>query len=401
MTEIFGDILGVIASVGSIAGGSYTTYRWYMRKHSNIIYYKKYCEYNFLYFKSFVNKLIYKNISKPLPDGRFINYDLALKNGSYANDVETVNLKFSSKIIKYLLPYKREIDYIIDSDSKIQITGNQLLERFELEKELKDSTDPVLKEFISAKPTTTDGPAIRMKSFVKVNENTYQCELQQASYFDQVRTNLTLDVPIKFDETVRILDMDSSKRLKDLSESVMANTIGVSAIWFTECRNIDKSDRLRFYLRPRRESTGVFSNMLGTVSGVVEPPPNNIFTESTLEEFMIKEIRREFYQETGYDHYLHEHSMSEETVKIIPLAFMRELTRGGKPQFFFAINTPYATERELAKYFKLSYNGKEEFYSDFRSRFVIYNLSPETMVNLMLTYKYIQRKQNLPYIDFA
>ena len=53
------------------------------------------------------------------------------------------------------------------------------------------------------------------------------------------------------------------------------------------------------------------------------------------------------------------------------------------------------------EYFKISYNGKEEFYSDMRSRFMMYGLSPETMTNLILAYKYIQRNQRLDYVDFS
>lgn len=65
------------------------------------------------------------------------------------------------------------------------------------------------------------------------------------------------------------------------------------------------------------------------------------------------------------------------------------------------IVTPYVPERVLSKYFKISYNGKEEFYSDMRSRFMMYGLSPETMTNLILAYRYIQRNQRLDYVDFS
>lgn len=399
--DFWGEILAAIASAGTVLGGAYTTVKWYRRRHSSVVYFKYYCEHSFFYFKSFVNKLVHKSISRPLPDGRYINYALAIKNRFYAKDVTSVRLRFLSKVILYQLPYKEEIDYIASPDSRIFIKNPVLYERFELSEELRNLTDPILENFISEKPNTTDGPALRMQSFFKLDDYKYQCNLQLASYFDQVRTNLTLDVPIQFDETVRIADLGKDRSVRDLSESIMANTIGVSAVWFIEDRNGDKNNRLRFFLRPRRKTTGVFTDMLGTISGVVEPPANNVFTEGTLEEYMIKEIRREFYQETGYDLYMRDNSLTEDDVTIIPLAFMRELTRGGKPQFFFAITTPYVTERAMSKYFKLSYNGREEFYSDIRSRFMMYKLSPETMVNLMLTYKFIQRKQNLEYIDFS
>lgn len=152
---------------------------------------------------------------------------------------------------------------------------------------------------------------------------------------------------------------------------------------------------------PRRKTTGVFTDMLGIISGVVEPPADGVFLEKTLEEYVEKEIRREFYQETGYAKYMERRGLDETCVSIFPLAFARELTRGGKPQFFFAINTPYIDEKEMADFFELSFNGQEEFYNDFRSRFVMYRLSPETLSNLLFAYSYIQRKQKLGYIDLS
>ena len=398
---VFGDILAVIASVGSVVGGTCTAFRWYRRKHDDVLYFKHYCEQNFMYFKSFVDKLVYKTISRPLPDSRFINYDLALKNGFYANDVMKVDARFGSDVQSYQIPYKSEIDYLADPQARILIEDSRISGRFTMDPQLTADTDVALNKFLKVKPNTTDGPTMRMKSFVKDGDSTYRCVLQAASYFDQVRTNLTLDEPFSLGETVRIADLGTEGHLKDLSESIMANTIGVSAVWVMECDDKGKNDRLRFFLRPRRGTTGVFTDMLGTISGVVEPPVDGAFEETSLEDYLMKEIRREFYQESGFNRYLADNSLSEEVVKICPLAFMRELTRGGKPQFFFMIVTPYVPERVLSKYFKISYNGKEEFYSDMRSRFMMYGLSPETMTNLILAYRYIQRNQRLDYVDFS
>lgn len=401
MAGKFGEIVALITGIGTIVGGTLTACKWYAKRHADIMHFKHYCEQNFFYFKKFAGKLVKKCVSRPLPDSRFINYDLALKNGYYANDVHEVSLRFETEVLPYGLPYKMEVDYVKDPASRIQIKDSSLSGRFEMDAALRADTEAVLKEFLTAKPKTTDGPTLRMKSFTKSDDSTYVCELQASSYFDQVRTNLTLDVPYRLGETVRIADLGENGHLKDLSDSIMANTVGVSAIWVMECPNQDKDNRLRFFLRPRRGDNGVFTDMLGTISGVVEYPASKTFETPWLEDYLMKEIRREFYQESGFNGYIKDNSLSEDVVQIIPLAFMRELTRGGKPQFFFAITTPYVPERVISKYFKMSFNGREEFYSDFRSRFLVYNLSPETMTNMVLAYKYIQRNQKLNYIDFA
>lgn len=395
------DILEVLTGSVAVVTAGYSSYRWLKRRSSVFLFFKRYCERRFFYFRSFVNKLIQKNISRPLPDGRFINYALALRNGFYAKDVAAVKLKFFNKTVDYQMPYKIIHNYITDPESRILIKGGDSSERFVMDAKIKSLTDPVLNEFLSLKPNTTDGPALRMKSLSVLEDGNLQCELQNASYFDQVRTNLTLDVPLNFEDTIRIIDLGEQNSLKEFSDSIMANTIGVSAVWFTECPNVDKDNRLRFFLMPRRKTTGVFTDMLGIISGVVEPPADGVFLEKTLEEYVEKEIRREFYQETGYAKYMERRGLDETCVSIFPLAFARELTRGGKPQFFFAINTPYIDEKEMADFFELSFNGQEEFYNDFRSRFVMYRLSPETLSNLLFAYSYIQRKQKLGYIDLS
>ena len=395
------DILEIVTGVGAVGAATLGSYKWLKRRSSVFLFFKKYCEHRFFYFRSFVNKLIQKNIAHPLPDGRFINYSLALRNGFYAEDVTSVRLKFFSRLVDYQMPYKIEIDYISDPDTRLFISKGQCFDRFRLDDNLLALTEPILNEFLMEKPNTTDGPALRLKSITKDKSGSWLCELQRASYFDQVRTNLTLDIPLNFEDTMRILDLSDVRGLKSLNDSVMANTIGVSAIWFTQCPNEDKHDRIRFFMMPRKKTTGVFSDMLGTISGVVEPPVNDIFDVETLEDYAVKEIIREFYQETGYDKYMEQKELTESCFSVIPLAFTRELARGGKPQFFFAINTPYVDEKHVAECFEMSFNGKEEFYNDLRSRFVMYKLSPETLTNLLLTYKYLQRKQKLDYIDLC
>ena len=91
--------------------------------------------------------------------------------------------------------------------------------------------------------------------------------------------------------------------------------------------------------------------------------------------------------------------MSESVVEVVPLMFVRELIRGGKPQFFFLIVTPEISESQLMPFFKKSYNGTEEFRSAIDSRMFNYSLSPETQTNLIYALRYIQRNHHLDFID--
>ena len=137
--------------------------------------------------------------------------------------------------------------------------------------------------------------------------------------------------------------------------------------------------------------TGVFYNSLGSISGVVEPPENDVFDVDTLEEYIKRELLREFHEENPAAKFF----FKENDIEIKPLAFVRELTRGGKPQFMFVIKTPYIDDSIMAKHF----NKSLEFDDSMISRLKLYDLSPETYVNYLYALSYIQKDEYLHYID--
>lgn len=394
------EIIGALASVFAILGGLFVANRYFHRiwRHSGK-YMNEYTRHTFFYPLSFAAKILQKNVFEPLGESQFINYAAALSKDFYSNDVAQVKLKIGKNIKQLDLPYKEIIDYIAHPDTRTVIKGGKIESRFDLGERYMALTQPNFDEFLRERPKTTNGPALRLKSLTSTGENAYECVLQRAGYHDQVRTNLTLDLPIGLGMSMRTEDLSASKQLRPLEESVLANTIGVSAIWVTPCRKGDKKSRHQVFLRPRRKQTGVYYDMLGTVSGVVEVPDNDTFACETLEEYASSEIIREFYQETGYKQYLDSKSLPETVVQVVPLMFVRELIRGGKPQFFFLIVTPEISESELTPFFNHSYNGTEEFRSNIDARMINYRLSPETQTNLIYALRYIQRFQHLDFVD--
>lgn len=394
------EIIGALASVFAILGGLFVANRYFHRiwRHSGK-YMNEYTRHTFFYPLSFAAKILQKNVFEPLGESQFINYAAALSKDFYSNDVAQVKLKIGKAIKELDLPYKEIIDYIAHPDTRTVIKGGKIESRFDLGERYMALTQPNFDEFLRERPKTTNGPALRLKSLTATGDRTYECVLQRAGYHDQVRTNLTLDLPIGLGMSMRTEDLSASKQLRPLEESVLANTIGVSAIWVTPCRKGDKKSRHQVFLRPRRKQTGVYYDMLGTVSGVVEVPDDDTFTCETLEEYASSEIIREFYQETGYKQYLDSKSLPETVVQVVPLMFVRELIRGGKPQFFFLIVTPEISESELTPFFNHSYNGTEEFRSNIDARMINYRLSPETQTNLIYALRYIQRFQHLDFVD--
>lgn len=398
--KTIGEIIAIAGGIISIAGVIPVVTRHIIRQwHRKGRYMSEYAKHSFFYPLSFAKKILRKNIELAYGESEFINYASALVKNYYSDDVTKIKLMIGKIITELDLPYKEIINYITHPEASTAIKDRCIDSRFELGKKYLELTQANFDDFVRAKPKTTDGPALRLQSLRQVEGDKYECVLQSAGYFDQVRTNLSLDYPIDLGRSMRTEDLTNNKQLKPLHESILANTIGVSAIWVTPRKHRGKKLQYQVFLRPRSRQTGVFYDMLGTVSGVVEPPANDEFAYDTLEEYAKKEITREFYEETGYNEYMVSKSLPENKIKVVPLAFTRELIRGGKPQFFFLIITPEISDTELSIYFKKSFNGAEEFRNNIDSRIINYRMSPETQTNFLYALAYIQRFEKLEYID--
>lgn len=163
------------------------------------------------------------------------------------------------------------------------------------------------------------------------SNSSLRVEIQRAWYFDQVGTNLTLDwasgyVPKAMepceDATIRsCVESPVDGRLRPLQDSVLANTLGVAAFVLTNDQQL--------LIPIRGKDQAIFSEGVGkfhcSASGVCKWQEALGFGETTFDLFvegMHAEIKREL-------------NLPRETYDLIPLAFARELPRGGKPQLFF------------------------------------------------------------------
>lgn len=389
--SVFNSAYTVITIIISILGGIIALYKRYTKNKKNLDIYLNYVKNRFFFPLSFVKIIISK--CRILQDSDFINYSIALNNGYYSKSTKWINVKIGSEIKKIEIPYSEIINYIENPESSIKIIDSNLGEQYSLSNDIIEKTEDILAEFLSKKPKTYNGRTLRFQFLKQIDTSNFECILQPATYFDQIRTNLTLDMPLKGDEekSIRIIDLEKDKVLKPLSYSIMANTIGVSAVWYTTVPQKEKRNGIQFFLKPRKLDTGVFYNSLGSISGVVEPPENDVFDVDTLEEYIKRELLREFHEENPAAKFF----FKENDIEIKPLAFVRELTRGGKPQFMFVIKTPYIDDSIMAKHF----NKSLEFDDSMISRLKLYDLSPETYVNYLYALSYIQKDEYLHYID--
>ena len=321
----------------------------------------------------------------------------------YPDAFTSVTLGIDSERKTVELPYKEVINFVKHPTTSITISSPRVEKKFIMRPELIEATKDVEAEFIKERKCK-DEPHPRISSLVRVSENLYECCIEEASYFQQIRTNLTLDYPLEIkgvdgDITLRTYDQRPYKCLPEFADSCLSNTIGVSAIWM-----MGKPGRRHVFLLPRKKSVGIFTTKLGIPSGSVEMPKDSCFDTNSLVDFLTLDIAREFAEETGlcgknidinkFSKPVPKPTMIEH-MEIIPLAFVRELLRGGKPQMFFLILTPEIPIKTLKKSFRRSL-GTEEFDNSLLTKAIP---SSETMCNYIYALKYLNKNSDLPFLS--
>lgn len=367
--------------------------------------YKKYKELRKKYFYcGYIHSA--EGINKKIADIDFLkfektdNLDGTWLREWYLNDMREMRIRDEKEQRKIKIPYKELVNFIENPDTKITISEPVITREFELLSGLKEATDYIENEVLKKKPGTTNDYHPSMSSFEPDGKGGYTCSFEKTSYFKQIRTNLSLDRPIDMpgigETTLRKIGLKGIakyQRLPSLSDSCLANVVGVSAIW---CMGSDGNRK--YYLLPRKGSVGVYEKKLGMPSGDADCPSHDEFQSDSLVDFLKAEMLREFAEETGiadidmkqyvYSHPLDVNKIGLYTkVEIIPLAFLREMLRGGKPQMFFLIRTEEIPYETLHRCFRLS-QGRREFNS--RS-FTDATLSTEVACNYLYAKAYLQQ----------
>lgn len=175
----------------------------------------------------------------------------------------------------------------------------------------------------------------RVASFQLLN-SVPQFDLQLASYFDQVGTNLTLDYRLAAPlisnanacSTVREWDISQAQvqygSLPSFKQSQLANTIGVS-IGITAHTKDGKKVILK---RKRSSKVAVYANTWSTPFGFALALEQDAVRNKVLpiEDLIRRDYNHEFAEELGLQFL--------DFTPPRPIAFCRDLLRGGKPQFF-------------------------------------------------------------------
>lgn len=175
----------------------------------------------------------------------------------------------------------------------------------------------------------------RVFSF-KIRKAIPHYELQCAFYYDQVGSNLSLDYKLptslvvngKNCSTVREWDLLQSQMpnsdLPSFEKSKLANTIGVTIGVSAKTKNGKKV----ILKRKRSSKVAVYANMWSNPFGFALALENDypLNTELKIEDLIRRDYNHEFATELGLEY--------SDFNPPQPIAFCRDLLRGGKPQFF-------------------------------------------------------------------
>lgn len=180
----------------------------------------------------------------------------------------------------------------------------------------------------------------RSARLAAVDRATATLRLQEASYFDQIATNLSADTvsgalidPItrRAVGTLREgIEAPEQGRLRPLERSAMANTLGVAAVLFTR-EGMPLLRRRNSHLGSINMTRGIHCS----VSGVLELPPGFRRGQSGGFEVLAYGMRHEIAQELA---------LAPHEYRLFPVALARELPRLGKPQLFFLIECDLETD---------------------------------------------------------
>lgn len=157
--------------------------------------------------------------------------------------------------------------------------------------------------------------------------------IQLANYFDQIATNLTLDWAsgvLGEDESLTIRNNYEKAHdglLPPLMSSILANTLGVAAI-------IVNPNTKEVLIPIRGNEQAIMVEGVGkfhcSASGVFACDESENIKNTLSFDFFSQGMEKEIESEIG---------LKPEQYDLIPLAFTRELVRGGKPQLFFIAET--------------------------------------------------------------
>jgi len=244
-------------------------------------------------------------------------------------------------------PYQILFDYRANPSrgwGTVECTGD-----YEFPEVLRNHREAMIHQLRKKGRLYGDSRCPRVSKFDVKEDGKIVYRVENAFYYDQVGTNLSLDykgafpVPgsMEIATTVRGWDVLNAGvargELPALEQSRLANTLGV-AVAVTA---VNKRGNISLLRRLRRKKLAVYGNMWGVpLSFAVKLEGEKLETGSSTPLASLLSLNTEILREMG----MHRDDFADPT----PLAFCRDLGRGGKPQLFFEMRAKVPFE-EIVK----------------------------------------------------
>jgi len=270
-------------------------------------------------------------------DDNFLKYKADFLLGEYS-DEEVIMPGLTYVLVSDLIQLRRSRS----NDNNIEIITFKRNSEFKLDtsnNDWKATAESGFRALRRSKRIVDNETLVRVASAKiepEINPNTLVLSVEKAHYFDQARSNLILDFEVDDDRSLRKQLKDTyNNKLPDLSDKRLANTLGVAIlIWYPQD---DNKNIWVPYLVKRVKNVAVFpSGIHCSASGAVKWPNKEDISLSDVTKHMLFEVK----EELGID----EDALED----IYPVAFCREMTRGGKPQLFFCART-HKSRTDLSK----------------------------------------------------
>src|SRR5258708_10342922 len=253
---------------------------------------------------------------------RFLNYDPEFLLRCYAHEDPVSNGITYAEVCDFagLTPSNRDWN---DSSVIITVAKNP----FSLSSGKagwQETSSAAFTELVRSGRISGNDSAIRV-SRAKTELGTLDLRVQRATYHDQARSNLVLDFdqedPGRYASLRSQLQVQYDHGLPDLNDRRLANTLGVAALLFYK----SEGEWVPYIVR-RVKRVAVFpGGWHCTASGVAKWPVHSPL--ATLEIFATRHMLLEIDEEVGLSR--------QDLIELRPLAFCREMSRGGKPQLIY------------------------------------------------------------------
>lgn len=169
--------------------------------------------------------------------------------------------------------------------------------------------------------TYFDGELARLKSISESN-NRYKLTLQPVRYNAVCKTHMCLDAPISHSQDTIRYRVHGNDGLKPLSESRLANALGINILLFTADGDL--------IMQRRSKKVAVFHGLLG-------PPSSGDFEADDFRNARTTIRDVPILRESKEELHIHHDDIEQDSVLFLGLT--RELARGGKPELFFSART--------------------------------------------------------------